>query len=271
MHNFMMVAGRDGRLHAVVVFDYTRLFRLQSTDDGATWSDPVEITPLLRQFDYDVKAFGTGCGHGIQLKSGRLIVPVWFSDNSHSAHRPSDVATIWSDDGESWRPGETVCRTSDTYRWPSEAAVAELSDGRVIINMRNESDPRRRLISISPDGVSGWSPARFAEELVEPVCQGSMIWSPSIGALVLVNPDTLDQTMTPAGGRKSDRKNLTLQVSRDQGAIWAEKRVIEPGPAGYSDLCDLGHGRLVVVFEAGALGDMHASAAVVVETVKLSS
>ena len=45
----------------------------KSSDDGATWSKPVEITAEVK--DPSWTWYATGPGHGIQLKSGRLVIP----------------------------------------------------------------------------------------------------------------------------------------------------------------------------------------------------
>jgi sialidase-1 len=63
----------------------------------ATTGKPVEITSTFEQFrpDYDCRVFATGPAHGIQLKNGRLLVPVWLSTGTgNNAHHPSVVATI---------------------------------------------------------------------------------------------------------------------------------------------------------------------------------
>ena len=52
-----------------------RVFVMKSTDEGATWSEPVDITGSARDPAWGY--VGTGPGHGIQLKNGRLLVPSW--------------------------------------------------------------------------------------------------------------------------------------------------------------------------------------------------
>src|SRR5204863_8538682 len=99
---------------------------LRSTDAGETFADPVEITPTLEQFrpEYDWKVFATGPGHGVQLESGRLLVTLWLSTSTKDPHRPSRVATIYSDDGgTTWRPGGLVPTPGLVN--PSETAVAQ--------------------------------------------------------------------------------------------------------------------------------------------------
>jgi sialidase-1 len=44
------------------------------------------------------ESIATGSGHGIELENGRLLVPFWLSESSHSwSHR--FIGTIYSDDG----------------------------------------------------------------------------------------------------------------------------------------------------------------------------
>ena len=51
--------------------DNRQVFVMKSTDDGVTWSEPVEITRDVK--DPSWKYIGAGPGHGIQLKNGRRI------------------------------------------------------------------------------------------------------------------------------------------------------------------------------------------------------
>src|SRR5204863_4843812 len=79
-NNPVLIAGRDGAVHFLFCLEYQRCFYTRSDDDGQTFSKPVEITPAFEKFrkDYDWKVLATGPNHGIQLRSGRLLVPVWL-------------------------------------------------------------------------------------------------------------------------------------------------------------------------------------------------
>ena len=266
--NFVMIPDQDsGRIVAVFHHDYARAFTLYSDDEGATWSEPVEITATFDAFkrDYPWRVCANGCGRGTQLRNGRMIIPVWLSDGSggefggkHRGHRPSVVTLIYSDDcGATWQRGDILCRHGDvvageTVINPSETAAVELSDGRVLFNMRTESKIHRRLTAISPDGATGWGGHRWDQTLLEPVCMASLIrrdWPTDgqPGHILFSNPDNLEQTMTQWA---LDRKRLTVKLSRDDGQTWPDAKVLEQGPSGYSALAVLPDGTILCLYEA---------------------
>ena len=109
-----LIADRDGTVHMLFCLEYMRCFYQRSTDEGETWSTPVEITGAFDTFRaaYPWKVLATGPGHGIQLSGGRLLVPVWLSTGTGGhAHRPSAVSVIISDDhGKTWQRGEIVVK-----------------------------------------------------------------------------------------------------------------------------------------------------------------
>lgn len=255
-NNPVAIAGAErGLVHFLFCVEYMRAFYMRSTDDGRSFSAPREITVTFDQFrpEYPWKVLATGPGHGIRLKNGRLLVPVWLSTSEGgNAHRPSVAATIYSDDGgQSWHRGEIAVRNERGIVNPSETVAAQLSDGRVMLNVRTESAAHRRLIVVSSDGASKWSEPRFQDELLEPVCFGSLVRAGS-KRLLFVNPDNLLRGGTAGEpGRSRDRKNLTVQLSEDDGATWKVKRVIDPGPAGYADINVGRRGEVYCLYERG--------------------
>ena len=54
----------------------------------------------------------------------------------------------------------------------NETAAVELADGSVMLNVRSESKANRRLVTVSPNGATGWSQPRFDDALVEPDLHG---------------------------------------------------------------------------------------------------
>lgn len=263
-NNPVMIADAGGAVHFLFCLDYFRCFYCRSDDDGKTWTKPTEITasafdPFKKHIDW--KAVATGPGHGIQLKSGRLVVPVWLSlGTGGSGHGDSVSATIYSDDaGKTWKPGDVAIPNTKEWASPNECCVAELSDGSVMLNARSPSKANRRLVTISKDGATKWSEPKFDDTLPEPVCMGSLLSVPGAKPVLLFsNPDNLDRAGAkppPAPGTGRDRKNVTVRLSTDDGKTWSAKRTVESGFSAYSDLARASDGTILLFYErAGEKG-----------------
>lgn len=245
-NNPVLIADKDGTVHMLFCLEYMRAFYQRSTDDGLTWTSPVEITPAFETFrkDYDWKVLATGPNHGIQLRTGRLVVPVWLSTGTGgNAHRPSVTATVYSDDqGKTWKAGEIAVPNTEEWINPNETVAAELADGSVMLNVRSESKAHRRLVTVSKDGAAGWSKPRFDEALLEPICMGALTrYSTEAqggkNRLLFSNPDNLSKAKgKEEPGKSRDRKNLSVKLSYDEGQTWPVNKSVEPGPSMYSDL-----------------------------------
>lgn len=257
-NNPVLIADRDGTVHMLFCLEYMRCFYQRSDDDGLTWSVPKEITPAFEAFQahYPWKVLATGPDHGIQLRSGRLIVPVWLSTGTGgNAHRPSVTATIYSDDqGKTWKAGEIAVPCTDEWINPNETVAIELSDGRVMLNVRSESKAHRRLVTTSPDGASHWSTPKFDDALLEPICMAGMVRYDHGGTSLILfsNPNNLEKAKGKAEpGKSRDRKNLSVKLSRDEGQTWPVTRAVEPGPSMYSDLAVTKAGTILCFYGRG--------------------
>jgi sialidase-1 len=286
--NFVMIADAGTRQTQVLFcHDYARVFAMQSDDDGESWSEPREVTAVFEACRgvYPWRVCATGPGHGTQLRSGRLIVPVWLSDGSGTefgpgrrGHRPSVVTLVYSDDhGQTWRMGDIVCRHGDSVQGcavmnPSETVMVEREDGSVLFNLRTESERHRRLTALSADGVTRWRDFRWDDALLEPICMGALTrlnWPAGAepGRLLFANPDTLEKT----GPRQSSpRKRVTVKLSEDGGRTWCASRLLEDGPSGYSDLAVLPDGAILCLYECGGIEHMYDTRAVTLARFGLS-
>jgi len=259
-NNAVMIVDSDGAtIHLLYCIEYARCYYSFSTDDGLSFSDPIDITSTFEAFksEYDWMVLATGPGHGIQLKSGRLLVPVWMSTGTGGhAHRPSCISSIYSDDGgNSWERGEIIAKNPDPLKNPSETVAVELADGRVMFNIRNENEVHRRAIAFSPDGVTNWTTPIFDEELYEPICMGNIIRLSRADVddknrILFSNPDSRNME-----GSKRQRKNVSLKLSYDEGESWPLSKSIEPGASGYSDLAVDNDKNIYLLYERGGEGD----------------
>ncbi|MFN9719258.1 MAG: exo-alpha-sialidase [Planctomycetota bacterium] len=254
-----IVDAQTGAIEFIYCVNYARCYSMRSMDDGETWSKPVEMTRSFEPFrmTYDWKVIATGPGHGLQLTSGRLVVPIWLAYGNTGDHEPSAAGTIYSDDhGRTWKAGDIAVRNSAPFTDPNESMVATLSDGSVILITRNEGGRHRKIVSTSRDGATDWSEPRFAEELWEPVCMASVAsLSDHPGWLLFSNPDTLPPSHLdlPPEQRKpgrGKRENLTIKLSRDDGRSWPVRRTLDAGPSAYSDLAVLPDKTILCLYEA---------------------
>ena len=252
----MAIVDREtGAVEFLYCVNYARCFSMRSTDDGVSWSKPVEVTASFEPFraKYDWQVIATGPGHGIQLKSGRLVVPVWLAYGKAGAHSPSAAATLFSDNhGRTWQAGDIAVPNEGEANDPNETMLAELSDGRVMLVTRSKSAAGRKLITFSPDGARQWTKPVFHEQLWEPVCMASVVSYPlKPGTLLFSNPNTLRRN---AEGRedpngKGQRENLSIKLSRDNGKTWPVNKTLESGPSAYSDLAVLPDGTVLCLYE----------------------
>ncbi len=257
-NNPVLIADKDGTVHMLFCLEYERVFYQCSNDDGLTFSAPSEITSTFETFkkDYDWKVLATGPNHSIQLKTGRLVVPVWLSTGTGgNAHRPSVTATIYSDDaGKTWKAGDIAVPCTDEWINPNETVAIELNDGSVMLNVRSESKAHRRLVTTSKDGATGWSTPKFDDALLEPICMGGIVrYNHGDQNLILFsNPHNLEKDKGKAEpGKSRDRKNVSVKISRDEGQTWPVNKTIEPGPSMYSDIAVTKAGTILCFYGRG--------------------
>ncbi len=257
LHNVNSIVDREnGIVHVLFCYGYVRAYTMRSRDDGASFSPPREITATFEDFrhEYDWGVLAIGLPNGIRMRgSGRLIIPVWLSTSRTTAHRPNRCATIYSDDnGATWQRGEMV---PDVVPNLNETGIVELEDGSVALNMRNGIGVQRRVISRSPNGISGWSIPQLDPQLHEPTCQGTLFrhsWANEGASRILFcNPDNIDGEDAKGSSIFRTRRNLTVKLSLDECRSWAFSRVIEKGLAGYSALTVCADGSVLCLFERG--------------------
>jgi sialidase-1 len=206
----------------------------RSTDDGATWSAPAEITAQVKRPDWTW--YATGPGNGIQLRSGRLVIPC---DHNTAGNQGRYSHVIYSDDGgATWKIGGVAEEKTN------ESAVAETKDGGLLLNMRSYHGRNRRAVQRSRDGGLTWGPLELDETLIEPVCEGSLISAAPAhkrpnGRMLFANPAATKRT------------RLTVRLSEDDGRTWTASRLVYEGPSAYSSLAMLDARMAGLLYERG--------------------
>jgi sialidase-1 len=197
----------------------------RSTDDGATWTEPADITAQVKRADWTW--YATGPGNGIQLRSGRLVIPC--DHNVGPNQRYSHV--IYSDDrGATWKIGGVAEEKTN------ESAIVQLKSGELVFNMRSYHGKNRRAVQRSTDDGLTFSALTLDNALIEPVCQGSMI---TVGKWVLFS--------NPADTK---RTHMTVRLSGDGARTWQASRLVWEGPSAYSSLAAIPHG-IGLLYELG--------------------
>lgn len=236
---------RESQIKQNTARDTRRVFVAHSSDDGLTWSKPQEITETTKRPEW--RWYATGPGVGIQLKhgpwQGRLLIPCDYSIVSPEDPTGYNSHVIYSDDhGKTWQLGGAIRPAVN------ECQVAELTDGTLLMNMRNyDRSATTRAIATSPDGGMTWSEVRHDPALVEPICQASLV---RYEAQEEAQQDRL-LFSNPAHGQRGVRRDMTVRMSRDGGRTWPVERLLWSGPAAYSCLAVLPDGDLACFFEAG--------------------
>ncbi|MFE7784624.1 sialidase family protein [Streptomyces nigrescens] len=237
-----------------------RVWLQHSDDDGASWSPPREITDQAKLPQW--RWYATGPGHALQLRhgpyTGRLLVPANHStpptgpqDSGTEPRYNGGHALLSDDDGATWRIGYTDSYShshsggdSDTDRSvaPNETTAAELPDGSVYLNARNEAAAAwRRVDAVSTDGGEHLvRPFRPQAGLAGPAVQGSALHLGDRGALLFSGP-----------AHPAARALMTLRTSRDGGLTWRTVHTVGGLPAAYSDLVRLDRHSVGLLYETG--------------------
>lgn len=233
--NIYMKSGPDaGELR---VLNTSYLWMVTSDDDGKTWSDPVDITPQVKE-DWCL-FFGTGPGVGIQLHTGnydgRLVVPIYTANSNVGGSQSS--AVIYSDDhGATWELGDSpqTLRNCDRETMTSggiltESQAVQLNNGNVLLFMRNNFSGKVQMAT-SSDGGAAWD-SIAATELTDVYCQLTVIHytKPNGEEYVLL--------CNPSGpGRTNGRMHLG-QVQTDGTISWNWQREVDDANEGFAYSC----------------------------------
>ncbi len=213
----------------------------KSSDDGVTWSPPINITKQVKAPQW--RLCFNGPGAGIQTTDGTLVVPAQFRDADGTAH---SCFVFSRDHGDSW----TISPAAIPGPKPtSESQIAELADGSLLLSMRDESRSGKRVWArwtwnkaddAREHGYGRWSEPWFT--VPDPTCMASLLRHPH-GELLFSNPNSATQ-----------RVALTIRSSTDNGHTWSDGRLLDPRGCMYSCLTVLKDGRIGIVYEvAGTL------------------
>ncbi|QUI31454.1 exo-alpha-sialidase [Streptomyces alfalfae] len=230
-----------------------RVWVQHSDDDGLTWSAPREITGQVKKPNW--RWYATTPGHAIQLTEasghpGRVVVPANHSlpptgtDNGTEGKYNGGHCLLSDDAGATWRIGYVDDNTNG-YINVNETTAAELPDGRLYLNTRNDSPaPGNRADAHSRDG---------GQTLVRPFRPQASLTGPVVecSVLQLRDPDVL---LFSGPADPGFRALMTVRRSTDSGTTWQSAHTVDGLPAAYSDLVRLDADTVGLLYETGDFG-----------------
>ena len=202
-----------------------------SSDEGVTWSEPIGA---IGEPGYYV----LNNDRVVQLKGGRLVMPVALHEPVAGRFSPRGVAmTYVSDDaGRTWRrTGVLNPPPADDGAWRAgfqEPGVVELRDGRLMMFIRTQMGSQ--YLSYSRDRGQSWSPAE-PSAIASPLSPASIKRIPGKGDLLMVWNDHagVDAAMKASAKSGGKRTPLSVAISKDDGKHWQNVHAIRNAPDGW--------------------------------------
>nr|XP_005290050.2 sialidase-3-like [Chrysemys picta bellii] len=247
-----------------------RLCYVRSKNAGQTWNSLTDLTEQVIGEDLkDWATFAVGPGHGVQLSSGRLVIPAYtYHITTRCCCLPLPCWTLpralvfYSDDGgQRWHKGELI-KGMKTGECQVAEVVCQACDPVLYCNARTPC--RCRAAALSTDQGQTFKCHSSCKQLCEHSCQGSVVsFTPTAGLLEADGaevpdapapettcplnsgnaPSTIRRSTVswllyshPTGKCKQVDLGIHLNQSPLNEAKWEHPWLLYKGPCSYSDL-----------------------------------
>ncbi|XP_065814462.1 sialidase-3-like [Labrus bergylta] len=241
-----------------------RLCYITSKNLGQSWSGVTDLTDKLDEIK-GWATFAVGPGHGLQTKSGRLIVPVYAYVSCSSSSclccfkccqvNPYSLALYSDDHGDKWQFGEMLQNES------VECEMAEYFDDKensiIYCNARSKKEIREE--AVSSDEKLSFKPSS-AMKLVETGtgCQGSVVSFPAQSGDEGQSQNATNKWLLfthPTTSKRTDLGVYLNESPQDPNA-WSKPWIINKGPSAYSDLAYIDDGWFACLMERGEISEI---------------
>lgn len=216
---------------------------VKSSDDGETWSKPINLTQMCKREAWWLWA--PAPGRGIVMEDGTLVFPTQGRDENGL---PFSNITYSKDDGKTWQTSKAASHNT------TENSVVEHEQGKLMLNIRDnrnrqdKSVTNGRAVFTTSDLGNVWKEHETSHSaLIESVCMASLhkhnyvINGVKQEVLLFSNPSS-----------KYHRKNMTIKMSFDGGKTWPSDSwlLLDEGQGrGYSCLTSIDEDTIGIVYE----------------------
>ena len=202
----------------------------RSTDGGQTWGEREDITAMLwgsqaqNVVCRNYKASFFASGNGLRLRQGAHAGRIMFAAAMcRKNENKLDNFVVYSDDnGHTWNVSDKAFTAGD------EAKLMELADGTVLISVRRSG---ARGYNRSTDGGQTWGTQGTWPEMTVNACNGEMLRLD-------------DTTLLHSIPNSTQRRDVSIFTSNDEGLTWHSPVLMCAGPSVYSSMTMLDDGTI---------------------------
>ncbi|RED23669.1 putative secreted protein (Por secretion system target) [Flavobacterium cutihirudinis] len=210
---------------------------IRSSDNGVTWGTPVDVTSQIYGPNPNWKGLFVASGRAHQLRDGKIVAAIAVRENVSGTEHINNYMITSSDHGVTW-----TASTGRAELDGDEAKVVELNNGNIMMSIRNSGT---RRFNVSTDKGATWGTAYNQTSITDPNCDGDFIRYTS--TLDGYDKNRLLHSIPFSGSRK----NVSVQMSTDEGTSWGAPKTIFAGASAYSSLTVLSDGTIGIYYENG--------------------